>query len=132
MRGGTEPARRQGAPAGGEDASGEESAWKQLAAYPGLESCTTFRSLWGVFCLKPPVKEAGGKEGACTGSSGKCGSGFPGTVRLGLRAEEGTGVPGRGTDLDTVLTDAERDTETRREGHCHKVFSFDHPNTVFC
>lgn len=55
----------------GEDASGAESAWKQLTAYAGLESC---RSLWGVFCLKPPVK-----EGAYTGSYGKCGSGFPGT-----------------------------------------------------
>ena len=37
----------------------------------------------------------------------------------------------------TVLTDTERDREggdmeARREGDCHKVFPFDHPNTVFC
>ena len=55
----------------------------------------------------------------------------------GYPAEEGTGVPGRGTDLDTVLTDTERDREggdmeTRREGDCHQVFPLDHPSTVFC
>lgn len=36
------------------------SSWQRTR---GLESCTTFRSLWGVICLKPAVKEAGGKEG---------------------------------------------------------------------
>ena len=72
-----------GSPAGGEDASGEESAWKQLAAYPGTRVLHNLQEPVG--CHLPEASREGSwKEGGCTGSSGKCGSGFPGTVRLGL------------------------------------------------
>ena len=64
MRGGTDPAKRQGAPPEGRMRPGRSlhgSSWQRTR---GLESCTTFRSLWGVICLKPAVKEAGRKEAA--------------------------------------------------------------------